>query len=81
MLAFVTDNELSTELVAHEYMHSVERAISGMLYAGESGAIMEAYSDLFGEILEDYNDGNLDGSCDWVHHAGEEFGYKHSRSN
>lgn len=80
MLAFGTDNELSTELVAHEYMHSVERAISGMLYAGESGAIMEAYSDLFGEILEDYNDGNLDGSCDWVHHAGEEFGYKHSRS-
>lgn len=80
MLAFGNDDELSTELIAHEYMHSVERSISGMLYDGESGAIMEAYSDLFGEILEDYNDGNLNGTCDWIHHAYKELGYDHSRN-
>lgn len=81
MLVFGNDNELTTELIAHEYMHSVERSISGMLYEGESGAIMEAYSDLFGEILEDYyNDGTLNGNCDWIHHAKEELGYDHSRN-
>lgn len=81
MLVFGSNNKLTTELIAHEYMHSVERSISGMLYEGESGAIMEAYSDLFGEILEDYyNDGTLNGNCDWIHHAKEELGYDHSRN-
>lgn len=81
ILVLGSDNELTTELIAHEYMHSVERSISGMLYEGESGAIMEAYSDLFGEILEDYyNDGTLNGNCDWIHHAKEELGYDHSRN-
>lgn len=81
MLVFGNDNVLSTEQIAHEYMHSVERSISGMLYEGESGAIMEAYSDLFGEILEDYyNDGTLNGNCDWIHHSQEELGYDHSRN-
>lgn len=80
MLVFGNDNALSTELIAHEYMHSVERSISGMLYEGESGAIMEAYSDLFGEIVEDYNDGTLNGNCDWIHHSQEELGYDHSRN-
>lgn len=81
MLAFGSDNELTTDLIAHEYMHSVERSISGMLYDGESGAIMEAYSDLFGEIIEDYyDDGALNSSCDWIHHAKKEFGYDHSRN-
>ncbi len=80
MLVFGNDNELTTELIAHEYLHSVERSISGMLYDGESGAIMEAYSDLFGEIIEDYHDGNLNGNCDWIHHAQEELGYNHSRN-
>lgn len=80
MLVFGNDNEMTTELIAHEYMHSVERSIRGMMYEGESGAIMEAYSDLFGEILEDYNDGTLNGNCDWIHHAQEELGYDHSRN-
>lgn len=80
ILVFGKDDELTTEQIGHEYMHSVEKTISGMQYSGESGAIMEAYSDLFGEILEDYSDGILDGSCDWIHHAKTELGYDHSRN-
>lgn len=71
VLYFSQKDELSTEQIAHEYMHSVERSISGMVYDGESGAIMEAYSDVFGEILEDFEDGVLGGSCDWIHHAAQ----------
>lgn len=67
VLTFGTDNSLGINMVAHEYTHSVERSISAMMYEGESGAIMEAYSDIFGEIIEDWsNGGGFDGSCDWI---------------
>lgn len=52
------------DLIAHEFAHSVEYTISSMRYEGESGAIMEAYSDIFGELVEGYYN---DGKMDWVH--------------
>lgn len=68
LLSFGTDNEISVDTVGHEYTHAVERNIVGMAYEGESGAIMEAYSDIFGEFVEDYSkDGIMDGDCDWIH--------------
>ena len=67
VLSFGTDNSLSLNVIAHEYTHSVEKSISSMAYQGESGALMEAYSDIFGEIIEDWaNDGMFDGDCDWI---------------
>jgi len=63
-----TNKQISTDLVAHEYMHSVESSISNMEYSGESGAIKEGYSDLFGELVEDWaKNGSLDSDCDWEH--------------
>ena len=77
MLQFGFGEELNIDLIAHEYTHSVENSISGMVYQYESGAIMEGYSDIFGEIVEIvedyYNDGvdnsvqNLNNNCDWKH--------------
>ena len=61
ILRFGYEMTISIDLVAHEYMHSVENAISEMQYSAESGAIMEAYSDLFGELVEEW----VNGSCDW----------------
>lgn len=43
------------DTVAHEYMHSVEAFHSNMIYNGESGAIMEALSDIFGEMVEGWH--------------------------
>ena len=40
--------------VAHEYMHAVEAYHSSMNYDGESGAIMEGLSDIFGELVESW---------------------------
>lgn len=55
-------------LIGHEFNHSVENSISDMNYSGESGAIMEAYADIFGELAEDYaKDGILNDDCDWIH--------------
>ncbi len=68
VLSFGTDNSLAVDVVAHEFTHSVERSISNMAYQSESGALQEAYSDIFGEIIEDWsNDNILNGDCDWVH--------------
>lgn len=65
ILAFA-DNETATALdvVAHEYAHAVERSISGMHYSLESGALMEAFSDIFGDLAESYLSGK---EPDWVH--------------
>lgn len=70
VLSFGSDNSLAEDVIGHEYMHSVERSISNMVYQGESGALMEAYSDIFGEILQDWIDDNqLNDSCDWIHNS------------
>lgn len=62
VLSFGTEIDLAIDTMAHEFTHSVESTISGMGYEGESGALMEAYSDIFGEIVEEY----LEGDCDWI---------------
>ena len=61
------------DTVAHEYMHGVETFHSNMTYSGESGAIMEALSDIFGEIVESWNkenNGLVQASPDWIHNIG-----------
>lgn len=68
ILSFGTDNKLVFDTVAHEFTHSVEVSISAMKGVAESGAMKEAYGDIFGEIVEDWsNDGELDNDCDWIH--------------
>lgn len=54
------------DLLSHEYMHRVEQNISKMNYEAESGAIMEAYSDIFGEIVEEKLENK---SPDWIHNG------------
>ena len=46
------DAALSLDVVAHEYMHGVEGCHSNMFGEGESGALKEALSDIFGELAE-----------------------------
>ena len=66
-ICFGHKNDIALDTVAHEFTHSVEATLSSMVYEGESGALMEATSDIFGELVEDYNDGRMDNSCDWLH--------------
>lgn len=64
------ENKITPELVGHEYFHSVERTISGLSSKGESGALKEAFCDVMGELVEDWNDDRtLNDSCDWKHGA------------
>lgn len=54
LLNFSRDHSLSLDAIAHEYTHSAVRSINGLLCYGEPGALLEAYADLFGELIEDY---------------------------
>lgn len=59
---------ISSDLVGHEYNHSVEDSLSSLVYYKEAGAIKEALADVFGELFEDWqSDQQLDNDCDWIH--------------
>lgn len=41
----------SMEIVAHEYTHGVTEFSAGLVYSGESGALNESFSDVFGNTM------------------------------
>ncbi len=49
------------DVVAHELTHAVTERESNLIYWGESGAINEALSDIFGEFVDLTNSGGVDG--------------------
>lgn len=58
------------DVIAHEWGHVYTNYYSNLIYAWESGAINEAYSDIFGEVVDllnttgtDTNDNILRTSC------------------
>ena len=65
ILSFGTDCNAEFDVVGHEYTHSVLGSIVNLPYSSETGAINEAYADIFGEIIEDYSDGRLDNNNNW----------------
>ncbi|MEM9928710.1 MAG: M4 family metallopeptidase, partial [Bacteroidota bacterium] len=48
------------DIVGHEWTHNYIRSMNGLIYAFESGAINEAYADIFGECLDLLNDRGID---------------------
>lgn len=55
------------DVVAHELTHGVTGNSAGLIYRGESGALNESFSDIFGATVEFYNDS---ANGDWI--IGEE---------
>jgi hypothetical protein len=48
-----TNNSLVTlDICAHEYTHGITQFTAGLLYSGESGALNEGISDIFGVAME-----------------------------
>ncbi|WP_199426865.1 S8 family serine peptidase, partial [Thermaerobacillus caldiproteolyticus] len=48
------------DVVAHELTHGITEQTAGLIYEGEPGAINEAISDIFGTLVEFYNNKNPD---------------------
>ncbi len=52
----------SMDIIAHEFTHAVTGTSSALVYQGESGALNESFSDIFGEMVENY----AVGPNDWL---------------
>lgn len=48
---------VSIDVVAHEFTHAVTEHTGGLIYESESGALNEAWSDIFGTVVEYYIEG------------------------
>jgi Zn-dependent metalloprotease len=57
------------DVCGHEITHGLTSKTSNLVYSGESGALNEAFSDIFGESIEKY----AKGSNDWK--LGKDFNY------
>lgn len=56
-------HHLSTlDVVGHEYAHGVNRHTAGLQYIGESGALDESFSDIFGVMVERF----IEGATNWT---------------
>ncbi|MFK7767248.1 MAG: M4 family metallopeptidase [Mariniblastus sp.] len=51
---------VSLDIVGHEISHGVTEFTAGLIYAYESGALNESFSDIFGETVENYATGGND---------------------
>lgn len=59
------DGTAADDVIAHEWGHAYTEYTSGLIYAYESGAINESYSDIWGEtidLLNGYEDADDDNS-------------------
>ncbi len=67
---------VSIDVVGHEFTHGVTEFSSNLIYQGESGALNESFSDIFGTLIEFYLEGP---AGDWL--VGEDFGAIRSMEN
>ncbi|MCK6622926.1 MAG: M4 family metallopeptidase [Calditrichaceae bacterium] len=54
---------VSLDIVAHEFTHAVVEHSAGLVYANESGALSESFSDIFAAATEFYK---LGGAGNWL---------------
>lgn len=54
------DPLVSLDIVAHEFAHGVTERTANLVYANESGALNESFSDIFGAAVEFYANQNPD---------------------
>jgi hypothetical protein len=54
------DGVASDDVVAHEWSHAYTQATHGLIYQWQPGALNEAYSDIYGEVLDLINGAGTD---------------------
>ena len=64
------------DVVGHEMTHGVIAHTADLLYTRQSGALSEAFADIFGEMVEAYAN---DGENDWINGGTLGSGFRHLR--
>ena len=78
------DMGAAIDIVCHEYSHAITEFHSNLTYYGESGALNESFSDVFGTAIEFMfqPEGQGYNKADWIHgeDANASFTYSHCRN-
>jgi Zn-dependent metalloprotease len=56
----------SLDVVAHELTHGVQAYASNLVYRGQSGALNEHFSDVFGVLVQQWQRGETADKADWL---------------
>jgi Zn-dependent metalloprotease len=60
----------AVDVIGHELAHGVVQFTSKLAYTGQSGALNESFSDVFGSLVKQYSEGHDAASADWLIGAG-----------
>lgn len=64
--SMLTDTTKGTDVVGHELTHGVTQNESNLTYSGQSGALNESVSDVFGSLVKQYHLGQTADQADWL---------------
>ncbi|HHK60423.1 MAG TPA: M4 family peptidase, partial [Desulfobacterales bacterium] len=72
LMAFGDADAYATlDIIGHEFQHGITGSTARLVYRDQSGAINEAFSDIFGELIQDFATGATDWtSGTWAKDAG-----------
>jgi len=62
----LTDTTKGTDVIGHELTHGVTQHEANLTYAGQSGALNESISDVFGSLVKQYHLGQSADKADWL---------------
>ncbi|WP_111768193.1 M4 family metallopeptidase [Nakamurella deserti] len=60
----------SLSVIGHELAHGITQYTAGLVYQGQSGALNESVSDVFGALVEQYKEGQTADRATWLIGAG-----------
>jgi Zn-dependent metalloprotease len=64
------DFTLPVDVIGHELTHGVTQHTANLAYFGQSGALNESLSDVFGSLIKQYTLGQTAAEADWLIGAG-----------
>ncbi len=62
----LTDTTKGTDVVGHELTHGVTQNEANLTYSGQSGALNESISDVFGSLVKQYHLAHKADQADWL---------------
>lgn len=57
---------VSQSVIGHELAHGITEYTANLVYRGQSGALNESISDVFGALLEQFSSGHSAGDASWL---------------
>jgi len=63
---YLTDTTKSLDVIGHELVHGITQHEANLTYSGQSGALNESLSDVFGSLVKQYRKKQTAAKADWL---------------